>query len=267
MRFIKYLLFIFTLFFVSCTTNLKVPDQPKSKFIERSKDATIAFVDDSLIMDETVYPYCSGVWINKTTLLTAFHCTKAGNKIEQAKKVPEQLKKYFPLLIADLDNTLDTEMVYSIGSEMNELDESPSLTHKAKVIAIDINHDLALLKAAENDIPYHTWLQVSNTMPNVGDKVFIIGHPGGLHFTFFDGMVSAIRYGYPSVDDHDIKGPLIQVFSGMFSGNSGGPIISEQGEIIGISSFMTATPNQGFGIASLSIKKFILSMYFKNINN
>lgn len=54
-----------------------------------------------------------------------------------------------------------------------------------------------------------------------------------------------------------VEGPFLQIFSGIYEGSSGGPVISQNGEIVGIVSFVVNTPNQGFAIASPSIKQFI----------
>src|SRR5271165_557982 len=101
-------------------------------------------------------------------------------------------------------------------------------------------------------------------MPKVGDTVSIIGHPGQLPFTYMTGTVAAIRDSFP-FGDEERDGPILQVQSGLYKGNSGGPIINQDGEIVGIASFIVEIPEQGFCTASPAIKRFVLKAYNDHI--
>src|SRR5690606_13677270 len=63
----------------------------------------------------------------------------------------------------------------------------------------------------------------------VGDPVFVMGNPLGLDRTFSNGMVSAKRL---------IEGTEnIQITAPISPGSSGGPVMNERGEVIGIASW------------------------------
>lgn len=93
----------------------------------------------------------------------------------------------------------------------------------AKVIGYDAVLDLALLKA-EVDAPYVFTLGSSADL-DVGDKVFAIGSPLGLDRTLTSGIVSSI--------DRKLftAGNVFQIDAAVNSGNSGGPLIDERGNV------------------------------------
>jgi len=275
----KLFLLFFSVFFVtSCNAahSINFPaaeSEPESDAVvmaKKGKEATIAFVTQSFRNPNDIYAYCTGVWINKDTILTAAHCAQGAATMELIKKLPPELRPFARFLVQEVKNPVGAEMFFIVEKEVTNLEDAPKAQHKGKVIAVDLSHDLALIKTTDKSITSrakHSWLRVADFMPQVGSKVYVIGHPGGLYFTFFDGMVSAVRE-HDSVeldDETTFEGPFIQVFSGIYKGNSGGPVISEKGEIVGIVSFTMAAPNQGFAIASPSIKRFIIRAYMQNL--
>jgi hypothetical protein len=229
---------------------------------EIGSNATVAFV--ASVYEDSVFPYCTGVWINKDTLLTALHCAKAAAQIQQIKDLPDELKPFAKLFMKEIEDPTGTVMMYSTNKEVTGLETAPTAMHRSRVLAIDSKHDLAILKAEQEGLPDHPHLRVANLMPPVGTKVHVIGHPGGLYFTVMQGTVAAVRESFPS-DDFEVEGPFIQVHSAIYKGNSGGAVINEQGEIVGIVSFIARSPNQGFCLAPPAIKKFIISTYYKNL--
>ncbi len=265
-------LFLVLLAFViaSCAPMAKTTQIVKLSPAELGKSATVAFVMESMnskMPTPPTFAYCAGVWINQDTLLTALHCANGAATMAEVKKLPPELRPLAPLLIEEVEDPTGFVMEYVVEDEVTGLYTAPKAKHNAKVVAIDPSHDLAILHAMHDQMPEHRWLPVANTMPKVGDKVFVVGHPGGLYFTFFDGMISAIRPTMPHRlgDDLDIEGPFLQIFSGIYKGNSGGAVISEKGELLGIVSFMAAAPNQGFAIAPPSIRHFVIDTYNKNL--
>ncbi len=69
----------------------------------------------------------------------------------------------------------------------------------------------------------------------VGDQVYAIGNPYGLEETFTRGIVSGLNREIESPDGATIKG-AIQTDAALNPGNSGGPLIDQQGEVIGVNS-------------------------------
>ena len=97
------------------------------------------------------------------------------------------------------------------------------------VLAVDKYADLALCQV---DIPEGSpnFLTVNREVPEVGERVVVIGSPQLLEHTVSDGIVSAIR-----TDTH--KGQAIQMTAPISGGSSGGPVINLKGEVVGVSTF------------------------------
>jgi tetratricopeptide (TPR) repeat protein len=94
-----------------------------------------------------------------------------------------------------------------------------------------------------------TPLPVSAKLPEVGEKIIIIGTPLGLDKTVSDGIVSAVR-------DVPAFGKIIQVTAPISPGSSGSPVINMQGEVIGIATFfVVAGQNLNFAIPGERIAK------------
>lgn len=66
-------------------------------------------------------------------------------------------------------------------------------------------------------------------MEEVGSKVYAIGNPRGLEGTISDGILSGKR------ENEGIE--YLQITAPISPGNSGGPVLNEKGEVIGVSTF------------------------------
>ncbi len=104
-----------------------------------------------------------------------------------------------------------------------KLAEDPDTRIPAKVIGYDSVVDLALLKA-EVDAPYVFELGSSKDL-SVGHKVYAIGSPLGLEKTLTSGIISATDRLFSSA------GSVFQIDAAVNSGNSGGPLIDEDGKV------------------------------------
>jgi tetratricopeptide (TPR) repeat protein len=110
--------------------------------------------------------------------------------------------------------------------EIHTLDGKGRTYPVAGALAVDDEADLALLKVdlpAERSKP----LAMTTSLPDEGEKVFVIGNPLRLEGSVSDGIVSAIR----EVPD---LGRIIQVTAPVSHGNSGSPLFNMRGEVIGI---------------------------------
>ena len=75
----------------------------------------------------------------------------------------------------------------------------------------------------------------SSSSVQVGDSVYAIGNPYGLDETLTRGIVSALGREISAPDGAKITG-AIQTDAALNPGNSGGPLLDEQGEVIGVNS-------------------------------
>jgi S1-C subfamily serine protease len=95
------------------------------------------------------------------------------------------------------------------------------------IISMDVPADLVLLKVSGKGFPT---LELGDAkLPVIGDRVYAIGNPQGLVNTPSDGLVSGLRQ-----MDNDVM--HIQTTAPISPGSSGGPLLSAQGKVIGITS-------------------------------
>ncbi len=105
-------------------------------------------------------------------------------------------------------------------------------TYEARVVGYDEDADLAVLKVEpRTDLPAADF-GVSDDL-RAGDPVYAIGNPLGVELrnTLTDGIVSAINR---DVNVDGVTMTLIQTTAALNSGNSGGPLINQYGQVIGI---------------------------------
>lgn len=118
-------------------------------------------------------------------------------------------------------------------------------SYDAEVIGTDPSTDLALLKI---DAPSDAMTPLAigdSDKAKVGDPVVAIGNPFGLDRTVTTGIVSALQREIQSTTAYSIS-DIIQTDAAINPGNSGGPLISADGEVIGVNS-QIATGGRGNG--------------------
>lgn len=95
------------------------------------------------------------------------------------------------------------------------------------ILAFDERKDIAIVKIPAFDLPQID-LGNSNDL-KIGEAVMAIGSPNGLQGTVTTGVVSAIR------DDPFSGGyKVIQTDAASNPGNSGGPLLNDKGQVIGV---------------------------------
>jgi S1-C subfamily serine protease len=101
----------------------------------------------------------------------------------------------------------------------------------AEVLARDQATDLAVLRAAGLDMPWRMLGDSRDLRP--GQVVIAIGSPYGFQHTVTAGVVSALGRSLRSTAGRLIE-PLIQTDAALNPGNSGGPLVTSRGDVIGI---------------------------------
>jgi len=132
------------------------------------------------------------------------------------------------------------------GASEITIGTSDGETYDARVIGLDPQTDLALLKVDEDiEFPFVTFEE--NPHYRVGDWVVAVGNPFGLGGTATAGIISATgrEIGNSTYND------FIQIDAPINSGNSGGPAFDLEGNVVGVNSqiFSPTGGNVGIGFA------------------
>jgi serine protease Do len=114
---------------------------------------------------------------------------------------------------------------------------------KAKVIGLDKRSDVALLKVDASSLPVAKLGDSSKLEP--GDWVAAIGSPFGFANTITAGIVSAKGRSLPD----EMYVPFIQTDVAVNPGNSGGPLLNLQGEVIGVNSLIYSGTGGYMGVS------------------
>lgn len=119
-----------------------------------------------------------------------------------------------------------------------------------KVVRTDPNRDLALIQIATKTTSY---LQLGDSSSvDVGEEVYVPGRQAGASNELTRGIINALRR---------INGmAMIQMDIPVDSGQSGAPVLSSQGVVVGISTSRTGQPaaeNTGFAVSVTELKAFV----------
>lgn len=120
-----------------------------------------------------------------------------------------------------------------------EIELKDGSTLSADLVDLSSNYDLALLRTKGYRTPF-----IAPITPGVlhqTDKVYAIGSPLGISDTITAGTFTGMR------------GELLVTDARIMPGNSGGPLVSESGEVIGVNTLKATGSNdpleRGFGLA------------------
>ena len=132
--------------------------------------------------------------------------------------------------------------------------------YQVKIIGEDPLADLAVLEVIglERKVPYLKFAEKEDIY--TGLEIFAFGHPMGMVWSLSKGIISN--------DERYARHPYvksIQVDAAINKGNSGGPLINEKGEIVGIATLMVSRTNSnagvGLGVRADVAKKSLAEMF------
>lgn len=120
------------------------------------------------------------------------------------------------------------------GAEAIVVTFADGLESAADVVSTQPENDLAVLKArtVPDDLPAATLRSTADL--SVGDEVVAVGFPFDIGPSASAGVVSGLRREYRSPEGNKMLTNLIQFDAAANPGNSGGPLVTADGEVVGI---------------------------------
>ncbi len=130
----------------------------------------------------------------------------------------------------------------------------------ARVLQRNQRRDLARIRLAQLMPQTATVIPLASTMPSVGQEVFTIGHPKTYLWSFGQGVVAQIRpdYEWSYQDGITRSATTIQTQTPVNPGNSGGPLLNEDGAVVGIvAGSATETEGVHFAVAVQHVRELL----------
>ncbi len=120
------------------------------------------------------------------------------------------------------------------GADRIEVTFSDGLVSPARVRSVQAENDLAVLQADKipDDLIAATLRSTQDLAP--GDKVMAVGFPFGIGPSASAGIVSGLGRSFRSPEGQQEMKNLIQFDAAANPGNSGGPLVTMDGEVVGI---------------------------------
>lgn len=116
-----------------------------------------------------------------------------------------------------------------------------------EVLLSDKRKDIAKFQIDNPDNKNFSYLNLSDGVMEKGDEVIVIGSPLDYYNSVTTGIISALR-----ADKR--HGNIIQISAPISSGNSGSPVMSSNGDVIGIATFVDrAGQNINFAVAASEV--------------
>jgi S1-C subfamily serine protease len=151
-------------------------------------------------------------------------------------------------VVHDPSSSIDVTMFAMKNGQLERSGVSP-----ATIVFADATHDIAVLKVT-NPAAGQKGLSLSKDPPATGMKIFAIGSPGlgdrVLEQSLTEGIISS--------NQRKIEGESwLQHSAAISPGNSGGPLVSQHGEIIGLVTLKSKLENVGFAIPAARVREVL----------
>ncbi len=193
--------------------------------------------------------WLAGIFLLTGTLAAAADFSRAADKIRDSVVTVTVGKNIGSGFIVNAEGDILTSQ-HLVGASQQALvklangDELP-----AKVTRTDAARDLALLKVERTHLP--AVIFASSDKLKQGEEVAAIGAPLGLSESLTKGAISATS--------RTIEGrTYLQIDAALNEGNSGGPIINQNGYVVGVATKAAEkAQNVGFAIPSVEVMAFL----------
>jgi len=122
-----------------------------------------------------------------------------------------------------VDGALALRITFADGSESD-----------ARIVARQPENDIAVVQALTPPAGLAPATLGNPNAVRVGDEAFVVGSPFGLYSSLSAGVISALNRQFKIPDTELTLSGLIQIDAAVNPGNSGGPLVNRDGDVIGI---------------------------------
>ncbi|MFP5405883.1 MAG: S1C family serine protease, partial [Gammaproteobacteria bacterium] len=132
------------------------------------------------------------------------------------------------------NGTILTNLHVVAGAEHISVEFADGQLSEATVVGLEPKQDLAVLRAKTipDDLKPATLRSTQDLA--IGDNVAVVGFPFGIGPSVTSGVISGLRREFRSPEGKRLLTNLIQFDAAANPGNSGGPLVTADGEVIGI---------------------------------
>jgi S1-C subfamily serine protease len=130
------------------------------------------------------------------------------------------------------------------GASTIQVSFSNNERFKAKLVGVDPSTDIAALRVGVKASALKALPLGNSDGVRVGDQVIAIGNPFGLDRSVTAGIVSAVQRRIEAPNDFSIS-HVIQTDAALNHGNSGGPLLNAEGQVIGVNAQIETGGSQG----------------------
>lgn len=120
-------------------------------------------------------------------------------------------------------NASEIEVIFADGTKSS-----------ARVLVEQPENDIAVLGASQLPLEIIPAVLGNPNALHIGDEAFVVGHPLGLYGSMSTGVISGLGRSFTPQESNQQLHDLIQIDAAVNPGNSGGPLLNRQGQVVGI---------------------------------
>jgi S1-C subfamily serine protease len=133
------------------------------------------------------------------------------------------------------------------GARSVDVSFSNNESMRARIVGVDPSTDVAVLQVDAHSRALTPLVLGNSDAVRVGDSVVAIGNPFGLERTVTTGIVSALQRVIQAPNSYSID-HVIQTDAALNKGNSGGPLLNAEGDVVGVNSQIQSGSGGNVGV-------------------